>query len=48
MFALPGQRFGPTLELHHHFDDPGRYRLWGQFHRGDGRVFTVPFTVDVP
>jgi Cu+-exporting ATPase len=45
VFALPGQQFGPDLAVHAHFDDPGLYRLWGQFRLGDGRVITVPFTV---
>jgi Cu+-exporting ATPase len=45
VFALPGQQFGPDLAVHAHFDDPGLYRLWGQFRLGDGRVVTVPFTV---
>ncbi|MBO0891524.1 MAG: copper-translocating P-type ATPase [Acidothermales bacterium] len=45
VFALPGQRFGPDLDVHVHFDRPGVYRLWGQFELADGRVVTVPFTV---
>ncbi|HSK26085.1 MAG TPA: heavy metal translocating P-type ATPase [Jiangellales bacterium] len=47
VFALPGQDFGPELDVHAHFDDPGTYRLWGQFRTADGTVLTVPFTVDV-
>ncbi len=45
VFALPGQRFGPELKVHARFDDPGLYRLWGQFRLADGRVITAPFTV---
>ncbi|MER6590902.1 hypothetical protein ABT214_03375 [Micromonospora purpureochromogenes] len=30
VFALPGQTFGPELDLHADFPRPGRYRLWGQ------------------
>ncbi|HEX2174492.1 MAG TPA: heavy metal translocating P-type ATPase [Nocardioidaceae bacterium] len=44
-FALPGQRFGPELDVHTHFDDPGMYRLWAQFRLAHGEVITVPFTV---
>jgi P-type Cu+ transporter len=46
VFAVPGQRFGPALDVHAHFDEPGLYRLWGQFRLADGRVITVPFTVE--
>jgi Cu+-exporting ATPase len=45
VFALPGQEFGPELDVHTHFDAPGVYRLWGQFRLADGRVLTAPFTV---
>jgi Cu+-exporting ATPase len=45
VFALPNQRFGPELPVHVHFDEAGTYRLWGQFRLADGRVLTVPFTV---
>jgi Cu+-exporting ATPase len=45
VFALPGQRFGPELDVHTRFDTPGLYQLWGQFRRADGKVLTVPFTV---
>ncbi|NKX52158.1 HAD-IC family P-type ATPase, partial [Arthrobacter deserti] len=37
VFALPGQRFGPELDVHAHFGSPGLYRLWGQFRLADGR-----------
>jgi P-type Cu+ transporter len=46
VFALPGQRFGPELDFHATFHTPGTYRMWGQFRLADGRVLTVPFTVD--
>jgi Cu+-exporting ATPase len=46
VFALPGQRFGPELDVHAEFDTPGTYRLWGQFRLADGDVLTVPFTVE--
>jgi Cu+-exporting ATPase len=45
VFALPGQEFGPELDLHTDFDEPGAYRLWAQFRLGDGTVVTAPFTV---
>jgi Cu+-exporting ATPase len=45
VFALPGQEFGPELDLHVRFDTPGVYRLWAQFRLADGRVITAPFTV---
>jgi Cu+-exporting ATPase len=45
IFAVPGQEFGPELDVHAEFEAPGLYRLWGQFRLGDGRVVTVPFTV---
>jgi Cu+-exporting ATPase len=45
VFALPGQRFGPELQFHFHFDEPGAYKLWGQFRTADGQVVTVPFVV---
>jgi Cu+-exporting ATPase len=48
VFAFPGQRFGPDLPVHVHFDAPGTYRLWGQFRLGNGQVLTAPFTVSVP
>ena len=46
VFALPGQRFGPELDLHADFPRPGLYRLWGQFRDADGRVLTTTFTVE--
>ena len=46
VFALPGQDFGPELDVHAEFDTPGVYRLWGQFRQADGDVITAPFTVE--
>ena len=46
VFALPGQTFGPELDVHAAFPDAGLYRLWGQFRTADGTVITTIFTVD--
>jgi Cu+-exporting ATPase len=46
VFALAGQTFGPELDVHAEFHTTGLYQLWGQFRLDDGRVITVPFTVD--
>jgi Cu+-exporting ATPase len=45
IFAVPGQEFGPELDVHAEFESPGLYRMWGQFRLADGDVVTVPFTV---
>jgi Cu+-exporting ATPase len=45
VFALPGQTFGPDLDVHAEFPRPGLYRLWGQFRTADGTVVTTAFTV---
>ncbi len=45
VFALPGQTFGPELEVHADFPTAGTYQLWGQFRLADGDLITVPFTV---
>ncbi|MGY1699435.1 heavy metal translocating P-type ATPase [Geodermatophilus sp. SYSU D00766] len=45
VFALPGQTFGPELDVHAEFPTAGTYRLWAQFRLADGTVVTVPFTV---
>jgi Cu+-exporting ATPase len=45
VFAMPGQTFGPTLDVHVEFDTAGIYQLWAQFRLADGDVITVPFTV---
>ncbi|GGM55380.1 heavy metal translocating P-type ATPase [Dactylosporangium sucinum] len=46
VFALPGQAFGPDLQLHADFPRPGLYRMWGQFRTAGGRVITTTFTVE--
>jgi Cu+-exporting ATPase len=46
VFALPGQRFGPELEVHAHVGSAGIYQLWAQFRLADGRVITAPFTLE--
>jgi P-type Cu+ transporter len=45
VLAMPGTTFGPELGLHVRFDEPGAYRLWGQFRLADGTVVTAPFVV---
>jgi Cu+-exporting ATPase len=45
VFALPGQEFGPELDVHAEFPTAGTYRLWAQFRLADGDVVTAPFTV---
>jgi Cu+-exporting ATPase len=45
VFALPGQEFGPDLDVHVAFPRTGLYRLWGQFRTADGTVLTTAFTV---
>ena len=46
VFALPGQTFGPELDVHAEFPTAGAYRLWAQFRLADGSVITAPFTVE--
>jgi Cu+-exporting ATPase len=46
VFALPGQTFGPELDVHAEFPTAGTYRLWAQFRLADGDVITAPFTVE--
>jgi Cu+-exporting ATPase len=46
VFATPGARFGPELDVHAEFDAAAIYQLWGQFRLADGGVLTVPFTVE--
>jgi Cu+-exporting ATPase len=48
VFALPGQEFGPELDVHADFPREGLYRLWGQFRTADGHVITTEFTVRAP
>lgn len=45
VFALPGQSFGPELDVHAEFPTAGTYRVWGEFRLADGSVITAPFTV---
>ncbi|WP_448617749.1 heavy metal translocating P-type ATPase [Geodermatophilus sp. URMC 65] len=45
VFALPGTTFGPELDVHAEFPTAGTYQVWAQFRLGEGRVITVPFTV---
>jgi Cu+-exporting ATPase len=45
VFALPGQTFGPELDVHAEFPTAGVYQLWAQFRLVNGDVITVPFTV---
>src|SRR3954452_24463990 len=46
VFALPGQTFGPELDVHAEFPTAGTYQLWAQFRLAGGDVITVPFTVE--
>src|SRR4051812_16453811 len=46
VFALPGQTFGPELDVHAEFATAGIYQLWAQFRLADGNVITVPFTIE--
>ena len=46
VFALPGQTFGPELDVHAEFATAGTYQLWAQFRLADGDVITVPFTLE--
>jgi uncharacterized membrane protein len=39
-------RGGPTIAFHALFPRPGRYKIWGQFKRGD-RIVVADFVVDV-
>ena len=38
--------FGPKISFRHTFEQPGFYKVWGQFQR-NGAVITVPFVVEV-
>lgn len=38
---------GPEAKFATTFPNKGKYKIWGQFQRG-GKVFTVPFVVEVP
>lgn len=41
-----GNESGPTAEFATSFPEPGLYKIWGQFQRGE-KTFIVPFTVEV-
>src|SRR5690606_10978401 len=43
VFALPKSTFGPELDFHVQVDEPGLYKLWGQFRTAEGMEITVPF-----
>ena len=45
--ATQATGFGPEIALHHTFDAPGLYKLWGQFQTHDGQVITADFVVRV-
>jgi Cu+-exporting ATPase len=38
---------GPEIAVHHTFDTPGLYKLWGQFQTVNGAVVTADFVVRV-
>lgn len=38
---------GPEAQFMTTFPEPGLYKIWGQF-RHEGKVFTVPYVVEVP
>jgi P-type Cu+ transporter len=42
----PNSRYGPEVRYSLRFDQPGTYRLWGEFLH-DGKVLTFPYTVEV-
>jgi len=42
----PEDRGGPRVAFHAVFPKAGRYRLWGQFKRSDGRLVVAAFTVE--
>ena len=37
----------PEIALHHTFETPGLYKLWGQFQTHDGAIVTADFVVRV-
>ncbi|WP_169087907.1 hypothetical protein [Paenibacillus sp. PL91] len=41
-----GNESGPTAEFSTSFPEPGIYKIWGQFQRGD-KSFIIPFTVEL-
>lgn len=40
--------YGPEIAFHHTFEQPGRYKVWGQFQNHEGEVITVDFVVTIP
>lgn len=46
VFALPKSTFGPELDFHVQVDEPGLYKLWGQFRTAEGMEITVPFVIE--
>jgi uncharacterized membrane protein len=42
----PGARGGPEVAFHTRFPRPGRYKVWGQFKRGE-QVLVADFVLDV-
>jgi Cu+-exporting ATPase len=39
--------FGPDIAIHHTFETPGLFKLWGQFQTKDGSIITADFVVRV-
>jgi Cu+-exporting ATPase len=39
--------FGPEIAIHHTFETPGLFKLWGQFQTKDGAIITADFVVRV-
>ena len=44
--SSPDARGGPEVSFHTKFPKPGRYKVWGQFKRGD-EIIMADFVVDV-
>jgi hypothetical protein len=42
----PDERGGPVVAFHTAFPKPGRYKVWGQFKRGD-EIIVADFVVNV-
>ncbi|MFN8635121.1 MAG: heavy metal translocating P-type ATPase [Chloroflexota bacterium] len=45
--GAPALTFGPEIALHHTFEAPGLYKVWGQFQTHDGEIVTADFVVRV-
>jgi Cu+-exporting ATPase len=43
--SAPG--FGPEIAIHHTFDTPGLYKVWGQFQTKDDAMITADFVIRV-